>query len=70
MEIFGKFEIDFTNFGVTGVFADAEQVISDLLAQALGFEPSECEFIIIGSALFSTPKGVWVVEVEDIEFIG
>jgi hypothetical protein len=52
------------------VAAAADQVISDLLAQALGFEPSECEFIIIGSALFSTPKGVWVVEVEDIEFIG
>ena len=52
------------------VAAASDEVISDLLAQALGFEPCECEFVVIGNTLFSTPKGVWVVEVEDVEFIG
>ena len=54
------------------VAAAADQVISDLLAQALGKAPSECKIAVAptGTTFFITPEDMWIMEIEDVEFIG
>lgn len=55
------------------VVADGpDQMISDLLAQALGKAHSECKIAVAptGTTFFITPEDMWIMEIEDVEFIG